>query len=275
MKQIFILLFSLLLFIGCISNTVTPPTLNVTWYIPVRYMDTLDELPWKLLDAIDASKIKTYDSTWRELSRAEVESKITLDMRDVFFTKEECDIMIANGDFSFGEYLEPKRSAKQIEALYKRGRNIDSLFVIMYRPTFESKVFQLELVEKVKLDTTVRRQMGNMQAIRLIIPKEYTKSGANEILCQMKYDDFKSLALPEQKIIDNHTFIIYADYSDLIVDDGEKIQRLSSLKDRKEEYIPHDKIWNSVFRYFGKNIRVLEVFDETSKDGVLIKEIDY
>lgn len=274
MKYILYATFLLSTLFACTQKAQDPQTLDVTWYILVRYNDTLDQLPWKLLDAIDAGKIKTYDSSLKELSRAEIESKITLGMRDVFLTKEECEIMAANGDFSFGEYLEPKQSAKELERLYSKGQDIDSLLILTYRPAFESKVFQLELVEKVKLDTSVRRQMGSMQYIRLITPKEFTKSGNNEILCQVKYEDFKTLAMPEQKIIDNHEFMIITDQCDLTVDDGEKVQRLSSLQDPKNQTIQLDQIRNSIFKYFSKNILIVDTIDESSK-AVLMKQIDY
>lgn len=288
MKYFYYTTFFVSLFFGCnLKKEQAPATLEVTWYIPIRYnyvtkefpeeyhLTSMDKLPWRLLDAIDAGRIKTYDSTLKEISRAEVEASITPNMRSVIsLTKEECDIMLANGDSSFLDSLVPKQSPQQLKAIYASRRGIDSLIITKYAIPFETKVCEIELVEKVTLDTTLRSQKGNVEYIRLIVPKEFTKSGRNEILCQVKYEDFKTLGIPEQKIIDQHAFMIYADDAELTIDDGKSIQRLSSLKKTKtEEGIQHDQIKKTVFKYFAKNLIVLK-YDENSKDAPIM-EVDY
>ena len=272
MKHILYTGFLLSLLFACHAKKDTPvQTLHVTWSIPVRYNDTLDKLPWKLLDAINDGNIKAYDSSLKELSRAEVESKITLDMRDAFLSKEECGIMLAHGDSSFMNFIETAYTLKELEALYAKDKSLDQHINLKYRPAFESRVFHLAFVEEVKLDTTVHQQMGSMRYIRLVIPKEYTKSGTEELLCQVKYEDFKKMDTPEQRILDNHTFKIDTWSSDLTVDDGKQTVKLSSLRDPATGVTKKTQVNGLVFQYFTDNI----LFVESMEKNVLMDQAGY
>jgi hypothetical protein len=48
--------------------------------------------------------------------------------------------------------------------------------------------------------------------------------------------------------------MIHTEVSDLTIDDGEKIQRLSSLRDPKFDTTEVAQVRNSIFRHFSKNI---------------------
>jgi len=238
----------------------SPAQLDVYWYLGSwGNNDSLDNLSYKLLQAISQDKIQTYDDSGKLTTKKQVEKAITPNLIKPMLTKEEISIMLSCGDYSFMEELETEYTAEELVRIMKEGKSIEKLIKYKKKKPFESSKLDIEIYERIYLDTNLRKQKGIFEYIRLMIPGDYTPSKKNELLCQLKYEDFKKLNLPEQKILDERRLVFVINDSDIRIVDEKKNQTVFSdmiFPGGKE--LDRHKVDSSIFKYFTESIKVFD-----------------
>ncbi len=254
-----ILTLSFLFLFSLFTKAQNKQLIDVYWSIGHMKNDSLEDLSYKLLQSISQDKIQGYDSSGNLMTKKQIEKRINPELiKHIDITIPEITGIILVGDYSILDEVDSKYSSETLVKMVLNGENIDKLIKFKKRKPFESTRLKIGIFEKIELDTLSIFQKGDIKYIRLIIPAMYAISKKDELLCQLKYEDFNKLNLPkEQKNISERKFIICSWDSDILVVFNDKIEsRFSEKRKPGEEVLDKGMLDLSIFKFFKNHIKL-------------------